>query len=78
MYLGNNEESRNYLLKSEELSSRIDKEPTMIRAFTLLWLGVVNGRIGDNGKAREYFDRVLEMDNFGDSHAQAEKYRSNL
>lgn len=78
MYLGNNEESRNYLLKSEELSSQIDKEPTMIRAFTLLWLGIVNGRLGDSGKAREYFDRVLEMDNFGDSHIQAEKYRSSL
>lgn len=78
MHLGNNEEARNYLQKAEELSAQIDKEPTMIRAFTLLWLGVVNGRMGDTGKAREYFDRVLKMDNFGDSHSQAEKYKSTL
>ncbi|MCB0722023.1 MAG: tetratricopeptide repeat protein [Ignavibacteriae bacterium] len=78
MYTGNNEEAKKYLLKSEELSSQIDKDATMIKAFTLLWLGVVNGRLGDKSKAREYFDKVLEMDNFGDSHDQAEKYKARL
>lgn len=78
MYISKNEEAKKYLQKAEELSYQIDKEPTMIKAFTLLWLGVVNGRLRDNVKAREYFDKVLEMDNFGDSHEQAEKYKSRL
>ena len=78
MHTGQNEESLKYLLKSEQLSYEIDKGETMIKAFTILWLGVVDSRLGNKDKARQYFDTVLKMENFGDSHQQAEKYRSRL
>ncbi|HLT24365.1 MAG TPA: hypothetical protein VK004_04505, partial [Ignavibacteria bacterium] len=63
---------------SEQLSYEIDKGETMIKAFTILWLGVVDSRLGNKDKARQYFDTVLKMENFGDSHQQAEKYKSRL
>ena len=78
MNLGNNEEAKNYLIKAEELSNQIDKEGSMIKAFNLLWLGVTYRNLYDTGKAREYFDKVLNMENFGDSHKQAEKFKNQL
>jgi tetratricopeptide (TPR) repeat protein len=78
MHLGQNEESLKYLLKSEQLSYEIDKGETMIKAFTILWLGVVDSRLGNKEKAKEYFNTVLKMENFGDSHQQAEIYLSRL
>ena len=78
MNLGNNEEAKNYFIKAEELSNQIDKEGSMIKAFNLLWLGVTYRNLMDTGKAREYFDKVLNMENFGDSHKQAEQFKNQL
>ena len=67
--------AQTYFLKSLELSYKIDKEKdTGFRSNTLLYLGMINDLLGNRKKAVNYYNEVLALKNYAQSHELAEKY----
>jgi len=64
-----------HFLNCESLSRRVDKdEASGFFVNALLYLGKLNDRKGNREKAVKYYEEVLDLDEFGNSHEKAEKY----
>lgn len=70
-------EAESYLFECYELNKQIDSEATSYTAYTNLLLGMFYDIKGDRNKASYYYDAVLSMKNFSNSHAEAEKLKKN-
>lgn len=68
-------EAENNLLKAEELSKKVDKEPTEIAIDGWLKLGMVYDLMGNKSKADTYYDKVQSQGNFGGMKEQAERFK---
>ncbi|HRJ98304.1 MAG TPA: hypothetical protein PL089_01655 [Ignavibacteria bacterium] len=69
-------ESEKYINVAEELTKEIDKKNEhTFTAFIYLLQGMLNDVKGNKSTANLYYDKVLSMKNFQDSHAQAEKLK---
>ena len=68
-------ESENYLLQAEELSKKVDKEPTEIAADGWLKLAMVYDVMGNEPKADQYYDKVQTQSNIESLKVQAEKLK---
>ncbi len=59
----------------ESLSRRVDKnEDSGFLINTLLYLGKLNDSKGNRGEAIKYYEEVLDLDEFDNSHEKAERY----
>jgi len=76
-YLGqrNLPEAEKNLLKAEDLSRKLDKEPTEIAVDGWLKLGMTYDLLGDNGKADIYYDKVQNQPVFAGLREQAERFK---
>jgi tetratricopeptide (TPR) repeat protein len=64
-----------HFLKSEFFSRKVDEdEHSGFLINTLLFLGKLNDSKGLREKAIKYYEEVLDMDEFNESHKKAEKY----
>jgi len=71
---GNIDKSDEYLDELLKLNEKLDKDETSFKAFTFLMLGMKYDAAGDRNRAKENYNRVLEMKEFSNSHKDAEKY----
>lgn len=70
-------EAEKYILKAEEITKEMDKENEhSFTAFIYLINGMLNDAKGNRSTAEFYYDKVLAMKNFQDSHEQAKKLKS--
>ena len=64
-----------HFLYCDSLSRMVDKdEETGFLVNTILYLGELNDLKGKREKAIKYYEEVLDLDEFRDSHEKAEKY----
>lgn len=76
--LGRILEAEQYLLKAENYTKTIDKEnEDAYTSFIYLLSGMLNDMKGNRATAVLYYNKVLSMKNFQNSHTEAEKYKSN-
>lgn len=81
-YIGNNFKNKNiadsariYFEKSETISWQIDKkEPSGFLLNLVLYLGETYDQLGMRDKAIQYYNKVLDLKERGDSHILAKKY----
>jgi tetratricopeptide (TPR) repeat protein len=69
--------SKVYFKESEKLSRMLigkEYKQTGYLANTLLYLGMIEDLSGNRENAIEYYEQVLDLDDFKDSHNRAEKY----
>ncbi len=65
--------------KSFRISERIDgRNDSGFKVNTALYLGIIYTRIGNKKKAKEYYEKVLSMDDYKGSVKKAEKKLSEL
>jgi len=77
MYMKRLGEAAEYLNKAEELTYYLDKDETNIGSNIFLLLGKYYDIINNREKAIFYYNKVLDMKNFGETHSEAEKYKNN-
>lgn len=70
-------EAEQYLLKSEELSQKVDKSPGGYLAQIYLMKGILADKKGNRDEAVGYYNKVLSMDNFGNSHRDATAFKNS-
>ena len=76
--LGRIQESEPYILNAEELTKIIDKEnDDAYSAFIYLLMGMLNDSKGNKSSADFYYDKVLSMKNFQNSHQEAERFKKD-
>jgi tetratricopeptide (TPR) repeat protein len=63
-----------YFQQADKLSHRFGEEETGWNVMSNLRMGLAYDRLGKRPEAIRQYKKVLDMDNNGDSHAQAEKY----
>jgi tetratricopeptide (TPR) repeat protein len=68
-------EAEKNLLKAEELSKKLDKEPTEIAADGWLKLAMVYDLMGNKGKADDYYNKVISQGGFSGLREQAERWK---
>jgi len=69
-------EAEPYIQKAENISKKIDKKNEhAYTSFIYLLAGMMNDVKENKATADFYFDRVLSMKNFQNSHAEAEKFK---
>lgn len=74
--LGKINEAENYIKNAEEITKQIDREnESAFTAFIYLLNGMYNDSQGNKATADIYYDKVLSMKNFQNSHAEAEKFK---
>ena len=67
--------AKTHFLNCESLSRLVDKdEETGFLVNTVLYLGEINDLIGKREKAVMYYEEVLDLDEFKNSHDKAEKH----
>jgi hypothetical protein len=67
--------SEYYFNKCIEYSKEIDKdEESGFWINSVLYLGMINDKSGNRGKALDYYNELLEMKEYGSSHSLAKKY----
>ncbi len=72
------EEAEPYIKKAEEITKQIDKEnETAYTAFIYLISGMLNDSKGNTVTAKLYYDKVLAMKNFQNSHQEAERFKKD-
>ena len=60
---------------SADISKQIDtKEESGFWINAYLYLGMINDQLGNREKAVEYYEKLLEMREYLNSHELAEKY----
>ena len=70
------DEAEPYIQSAEEITKILDKEnETAYSAFIYLLSGMYNDFRGNKATADLYYDKVLSMKNFQNSHAEAEKFK---
>lgn len=72
--LGRLEELEQYINECESISDKIDNEDTSFKVYTYLMQGMKNDMLGNRSKAVEYYQKVLDSKEFGNSHADAKRY----
>jgi tetratricopeptide (TPR) repeat protein len=72
--LGNIDLTDDYIYECEKLNDKLDKDDSSFKSFTYLMLGMKSDAAGDRQKAIDYYKRVLEMKEFGNSQQDAKKY----
>lgn len=70
-------EAEQYLLKAEELTNKLDKTPGGFNAQIYLMRGMLADKKGNRDEAISYYDRVLSMDQFSNSHRDAKAFKNN-
>lgn len=71
-------EAEVYLKNAENITKIIDSEnETAFTAFIYLLSGMYNDLKGNKATADVYYDKVLSMKNFQNSHAEAEKFKKD-
>lgn len=69
-------EAEKYLEKAEDITKQIDEEnESAYTAFIYLLSGMMNDVKNNKSTADYYYDKVLSMKNFQNSHAEAEKFK---
>ncbi len=69
-------EAEPYIKTAEEITNILDKEnETAYTAFIYLLSGMYNDVVGNRATADLYYDKVLSMKNFQNSHTEAEKFK---
>ena len=64
-----------YFQQCEKLSRLVDgDEETGFLINTTLYLGMLNDILGNRGQAIDYYEKVLDMKEYGRSHALANEY----
>jgi tetratricopeptide (TPR) repeat protein len=66
-----------YLLKCVEANNYVDKEVTGFKTLTYIRLGNCYDKLNNRAKALEYYNKVLDMKDYNDSHNQAKNYIKN-
>ncbi|MCE1164410.1 MAG: hypothetical protein LWX07_03295 [Bacteroidetes bacterium] len=74
---GNVDMTDDYINELIYLNDKLDKDDTSFKVFTYLMLGMKYDAAGDRGKATDNYKKVLDMKEFQNSHAEAEKYLKN-
>lgn len=73
--IGNFDSAKVYFELSENLSLKLDKKrESGFLINTVLYLGMIYDVFGERSKARKYYERVLDMREFGQSHVMAKQY----
>ena len=75
--LGRLLETEKNLLDCEELNKQVENEETSFGVFTYLMLGMLFDKKNDHSRAINFYDKVLSLKNFENSHQEAEKYKKN-
>ncbi|MBK8553839.1 MAG: hypothetical protein IPL53_23420 [Ignavibacteria bacterium] len=71
-------EAEPYIKAAEEMTKILDKEnETAYTAFIYLLSGMYNDVMGNKSTAVFYYDKVLAMKNFQNSHAEAERFKKD-
>lgn len=69
-------EAEVYINKAEEITKEIDKNnEAAYTAFIYLLAGMINNVKNNNATADMYYDKVLAMKNFQNSHMEAERFK---
>jgi len=69
-------EAENYIKAAEEITKKIDKDSEdAYTAFIYLLSGMLNDINGNKATAENYYEKVLGMKNFQNSHQEAEKFK---
>ncbi len=64
-----------YFTECATISKKIDKDdPSGFLINSYLYLGMLNDLMGNRNKAIEYYNRLLDMNEYGQSHTLAKKY----
>ena len=67
--------SEYYFNKCIEYSKELDKDgESGFRINSVLYLGMINDQNGNRGKALDYYNELLDMKEYGNSHSLAKKY----
>lgn len=73
--INNPDSSIMYFEKSMQISLQLDKDETSgFQINTVLYLGMMNDALNQRDKARGYYNRVLEMKEYGTSKDMAKQY----
>lgn len=73
--INNPDSSIIYFEKSLQLSSELDKDVTSgFQINTVLYLGMMYDALNQREKAKEYYNRVLDMKEYGSSRSMAKQY----
>lgn len=68
------EELEQYINECEIISDKIDSEDTSFKVYTYLMQGMKNDMLGNRSKAVEYYEKVLNSKEFGNSHSEAKRF----
>ena len=68
------EELEQYINECEIISDKIDSEDTSFKVYTYLMQGMKNDMLGNRSKAIEYYEKVLNSKEFGNSHSEAKQF----
>ncbi|MFA5012255.1 MAG: hypothetical protein WC644_09935 [Ignavibacteria bacterium] len=74
--LGRIDELEQYINECESLSEKIDSEDTSFKIYIYLMQGMKNDIIGNRSKAIDYYKKVLDSREFGNSHSEANRFIS--
>lgn len=75
--LGRIADAEPYILKAEDITRQMDpSNESAISAFIYLLSGMINDSKGNASTADVYYDRVLSMKNFQNSHQEAERLKA--
>jgi tetratricopeptide (TPR) repeat protein len=72
--LGNIDKTDDYIYECEKLNNKLDKDDSSFKSFTCLMMGMKSDAAGDRKKALEYYQKVLDMKEYNNSHKDANKY----
>jgi len=68
------EELEQYINECEIISDKIDSEDTSFKVYTYLMQGMKNDMLDNRSKAIEYYEKVLNSKEFGNSHTEAKRF----
>ncbi len=72
--LGRINEALPYMVQVEEITNQAGQKKDAFSAFNYLLIGMYYDKAGDREKAKEYYNKVLELENFDDSHKTARNF----
>lgn len=76
--MGRLKEGETNLFIARDLNAKLDKdEETPYGAYTFMMLGMLNDLKGDHGTAVSFYDKVIAMKEFGNSHVDAERFKKS-
>ena len=76
--LGRSGEAEIFSERAIDLSERIDNKDNAFKSYSYLYAGEIFSKNGNKSKAGEYFEKVLNMENFSNIHREASRLKSEL